>query len=49
MNAFLIVWITAFLVVSSWDWDEEANQEAEYAQMVCTGSWPDYKESQPKC
>ena len=49
MNAFLIVWITAFLVVSSWDWDEKANQEEEYAQMVCTGSWPDYKESHPEC
>ena len=49
MNALLIVWIAAFLVVSSWDFEEEATQEEEYARMVCSKAWPDYKESQPRC
>jgi hypothetical protein len=49
MNALLIIWIAAFLIVSSWDWDEETSQEEEYAQMVCSRVWPDYRGTNPQC
>lgn len=49
MNTFLIVWIAAFLIVSAWDFEEAQDEKGQYAQMVCDGAWPDYRDTNPEC
>jgi hypothetical protein len=36
-------------VVSTMDFEDEQIQQDHYAEMVCEGSWPDYKQINPEC
>jgi len=36
-------------IVGNMDYDDAVLAEQHYAQMVCDGYWPDYKDISPKC
>jgi hypothetical protein len=39
----------AFAIASSMAYTDQANQDSEYASMVCAGHWPDYEQLNPEC
>ena len=36
-------------IVGNMDLEDELNEERHYAEMVCDGHWPDYKDISPEC
>ena len=54
MNIFTVIAIfTALIIclgiVGEMDAESHAVSERHYIQMVCEGSWPDYRNEKPKC
>lgn len=37
------------LTVSTMDYNDFVQQEANYNAMVCEGTWPDYRDARPDC
>lgn len=37
------------ITVGQMDYEDAVASETHYANMVCSGSWPDFKELKPKC
>lgn len=36
-------------IIGTMDYEDAKNEEAFYTQMVCEGTWPDYKNLSPVC
>ena len=36
-------------IVGKMSLEDELNEERHYAEMVCAGHWPDFKELSPEC
>ena len=47
--AFLFAIINYLGLVGQMDYQSELDAEAHYAEMVCGGHWPDYKNRNPDC
>lgn len=45
----LVVSIIGGILVTNMDHQDEQNEQAEYASMVCAGYWPDYQQLEPAC
>ena len=43
------VMVVGFVCASSMDYQDALTEELVYADMVCAGSWPDYKGLEPDC
>ena len=46
---YMIVILACYSVVSSIDYADHIDSEARYNNMVCSGLWPDYRETEPDC
>ena len=54
MSALLKMLLGAVLflilgIVGNMDFEDALIEERRYADMVCAGSWPDYKKLSPEC
>lgn len=51
MQTFLIIaaFFAAVLLVGSMSYQDMVEEDAFYTQMVCEGTWPDYKNLSPVC
>jgi hypothetical protein len=45
----LTILLALYVWASSEDSYEEQREAAHYAEMVCDGYWPDYKNQKPEC
>ena len=45
----LTILVALYVWASSEDSIEEQREAAHYAEMVCDGYWPDYKNQKPEC
>jgi len=44
-----VVMLSGFFWANSMDYEDALADEAAYLDMVCAGSWPDYKGLEPDC
>ena len=51
LNTLIIVGFLSFILALMGELDFQDAQEEEliYQMMVCEGTWPDYKDINPKC
>ena len=45
----LAVILVVFTLISNSDFEHEMRQEAHYKEMVCSGAWENYKNSETDC
>lgn len=48
-GAMALAGFLIFGIVGNMDYEDAKNDGAFYAQMVCEGTWPDYKNLSPVC
>ena len=51
MKSFLLVSavLVMLAIVGTMDYEDELREERHYSEMVCDGTWPDYKNLKPEC
>jgi len=47
--AGVALFLVLMAIIGNMSLEDALNEERHYVEMVCAGSWPDFKELSPEC